>query len=62
MVRRGLRNDMDLQPGAERGGRNMRRSGILMAVSSIPSRYGIGCFSGEAYAFVDFLEQAGQKL
>ena len=40
----------------------MRQSGILMAVSSIPSRYGIGCFSGEAYAFVDFLEQAGQRL
>ena len=62
MVRRGLRNAMGLQAGAERSGGNMRRSGILMAVSSIPSRYGIGCFSGEAYAFVDFLEQAGQKL
>lgn len=40
----------------------MRQSGILMAVSSIPSPYGIGSFSKEAYAFVDFLEQAGQKL
>lgn len=40
----------------------MRQSGILMAVSSIPSRYGIGSFSKEAYAFVDFLERAGQKL
>lgn len=40
----------------------MRRSGILMAVSSLPSRYGIGAFSKEAYEFVDFLEAAGQKL
>ncbi|MBO5094741.1 MAG: 4-alpha-glucanotransferase [Lachnospiraceae bacterium] len=40
----------------------MRQSGILMAVSSIPSKYGIGSFSKEAYAFVDFLEKAGQKL
>lgn len=40
----------------------MRQSGILMAVSSIPSKYGIGTFSKEAYAFVDFLEKSGQKL
>ena len=40
----------------------MRRSGILMPVSSLPSEYGIGAFSKEAYEFVDFLEQAGQKL
>lgn len=40
----------------------MRRSGILMPVSSIPSAYGIGSFSKEAYEFVDFLEKAGQSL
>ena len=40
----------------------MRKSGILLAVSSIPSKYGIGSFSKEAYEFVDFLEKAGQKL
>ena len=40
----------------------MRRSGILMPVSSLPSEYGIGAFSKEAYEFVDFLEQAGQKV
>ncbi len=39
-----------------------RQSGILMPISSIPSKYGIGGFSKEAYAFVDFLEAAGQKL
>ena len=41
---------------------DMRRSGILMAVSSVPSAYGIGAFSKEAYQFVDFLKKAGQKL
>ena len=40
----------------------MRKSGILLPISSIPSEYGIGTFSKQAYAFVDFLEQAGQKL
>jgi len=38
----------------------MRESGILYPVSSLPSRFGIGCFSKEAYEFVDFLQQAGQ--
>lgn len=40
----------------------MRKSGILLPVSSLPSRFGIGAFSRQAYEFVDFLEQAGQKL
>lgn len=40
----------------------MRKSGVLLPVSSIPSKYGIGTFSREAYEFVDFLEAAGQKL
>ena len=40
----------------------MRKSGILLPVSSLPSKYGIGTFSKEAYAFVDFLAAAGQKL
>ena len=33
----------------------MRRSGILLPISSIPSKYGIGSFSKEAYEFVDRL-------
>ena len=40
----------------------MRKSGILLPISSLPSAYGIGTFSKEAYAFVDFLAKAGQKL
>jgi len=39
----------------------MRASGILMPVASLPSKYGIGCFSKEAYQFVDQLVDAGQK-
>lgn len=38
----------------------MRASGILLPVSSLPSPYGIGCFSKEAYEFVDRLKEAGQ--
>ena len=39
----------------------MRESGILLPISSLPSQYGIGCFSKEAYEFVDQLALANQK-
>lgn len=39
----------------------MRGSGILLPIASLPSRYGIGCFSKEAYRFVDSLKEAGQR-
>ena len=39
----------------------MRTSGILLPVASLPSKYGIGAFSKEAYKFVDTLEKAGQS-
>ena len=35
---------------------------MLMPVSALPGAYGIGCFSKEAYEFVDILKEAGQKL
>ena len=38
-----------------------RSSGILMSISSLPSKYGIGSIGKEAYAFADFLKSAGQK-
>ncbi len=38
----------------------MRESGILFPVFSLPSKFGIGSFSREAYDFVDFLEKSGQ--
>ena len=40
----------------------MRKGGVLLPVSSIPSKYGIGTFSKQAYEFVDFLERAGQSF
>ena len=39
----------------------MRTSGVLLPVASLPSKYGIGAFSKEAYEFVDTLEKAGQS-
>ncbi len=39
----------------------MRASGVLLPISSIPSNYGIGCFSKEAYGFIDQLVRGGQK-
>ncbi len=38
-----------------------RECGVLLPISSLPSKYGIGCFSKSAYAFVDSLEKAGQS-
>lgn len=38
----------------------MRESGILFPIFSLPSKFGIGSFSREAYEFVDFLYQSGQ--
>ncbi|MBR3844165.1 MAG: 4-alpha-glucanotransferase [Clostridia bacterium] len=39
----------------------MRKCGILLPITALPSHYGIGCFSHEAYEFVDFLQRAGQS-
>lgn len=38
----------------------MRTAGILFPIFSIPSKYGVGTFSEEAFRFVDFLEKSGQ--
>ena len=38
-----------------------RSSGILMHISSLPGKYGIGTFGMEAVAFIDFLKKSGQK-
>lgn len=39
----------------------MRKSGILMPVSSLPSPYGIGTLGAEARKFADFLAAGGQS-
>ena len=41
---------------------NVRRAGILMPVSSLPSTCGIGTLGAGAYAFVDWLESAGMQV
>ena len=38
-----------------------RYAGVLLSVTSLPSKYGIGCFDQAAYDFVDWLEKAGQR-
>ncbi len=38
-----------------------RRSGLLMPIFSLPSKYGIGNFGLEAFRFIDFLKEAGQS-
>lgn len=37
-----------------------RTAGILLSITSLASKYGIGCFSKTAYEFVDWLKEAGQ--
>ena len=38
-----------------------RACGVLLPISSLPSKYGIGCFSKEAYQWIDQLKEAGQS-
>ena len=38
----------------------MRKSGVLLPIFSLPGKYGIGCFSKEAYRFIDFLASSRQ--
>ncbi|MEG2570403.1 MAG: 4-alpha-glucanotransferase [Clostridia bacterium] len=37
-----------------------RKAGVLMHITSLPGRFGIGTFGREAYDFIDFLYEAGQ--
>ena len=39
----------------------MRESGVLMHITSLPGPYGVGTMGKNAFAFVDFLKQAGQR-
>ena len=34
----------------------MRSTGVLLPIASLPTKYGIGGFSKEAYEFVDWLK------
>ena len=39
----------------------MRKSGILMHITSLPGKYGIGTMGKSAFDFVDFLHKSGQQ-
>ena len=39
----------------------MRASGIVMHITSLPGPYGVGTMGKQAFAFVDFLQEAGQS-
>jgi 4-alpha-glucanotransferase len=43
------------------GENTMRKSGVLMHISSLPSPYGIGSLGAEARKFVNFLSDSGQS-
>ena len=40
----------------------MRKAGILLHISSLPNKYGIGTLGKSAHHFVDFLVKSKQKL
>lgn len=44
-----------------RGNHEIAESGILLHITSLPSKYGIGTFGEEAYKFVNFLKDSGQR-
>ncbi|NLH01068.1 MAG: 4-alpha-glucanotransferase, partial [Clostridiales bacterium] len=39
----------------------MRKSGVLMHITSLPSPWGIGTLGKAARDFIDFLDESGQK-
>ena len=41
---------------------NKRKGGVLLHITSLPGKYGIGTFGKESLDFVDFLASAGQNL
>lgn len=40
----------------------MAQSGVLMHISSLPSKYGIGSLGREAFRFVDFIKDSGMSI
>lgn len=46
----------------EQGKTTLRRAGVLMPVSALPSGFGIGTLGKGAYRFVDWLSESGMKI
>lgn len=42
--------------------KNERSSGILLHITSLPGKYGIGTMGSDAFEFIDFLVASGQKI
>ncbi len=42
--------------------KNNRKSGILLHITSLPGKYGIGTLGKEAFDFIDFLNDSEQKI
>lgn len=40
----------------------MKEAGVLLHISSLPNKYGIGSLGQDAYDFVDFLNETGQSI
>ncbi len=40
----------------------MRKNGVLLHITSLPSKYGIGTMGKEAFNFIDFLKRSHQQL
>ena len=40
---------------------NVRASGLLLGIASLPGKYGIGKMGNDARKFVDFLKASGQR-
>lgn len=40
----------------------MKTAGILLPISSLPGKYGIGTLGKEAYRFIDMLRETGQRM
>ncbi|MBP6440132.1 MAG: 4-alpha-glucanotransferase, partial [Caldilineaceae bacterium] len=41
---------------------DVRRSGVLLHITSLPGRYGIGTLNQDAYDWVNFLVETRQTL
>lgn len=48
--------------GKNRNTTSQRKSGILLHITSLQSRFGIGDIGPAAFKFVDFLKRSGQKI
>ena len=54
--------DDDISVMIMKGRIQMRKSGLLLHISSLPGAGGIGTLGKEAYAFADFLKKSGMKI